>query len=309
MLRTGASLLALILFVPSVMADRASDASGTWQADTYRPAGTYRTLRGSTPDACAATCLEDDRCRAWSLKPPTFRTGPKCELKSVEGTAVSQTASLSGVVRLEEAEAPDAPADVPKAEITPSLPEPVIAPKPTPKPEREPEPVPAPPIPAPSAPPPAAVESPAPARSPESTISEPAPAATVKPDMTAPTVTPVRAFPPESTYEVLPEPQPAPQPRPAPAHQQQPPAPATVPADPDRPWPGLRGSDDTRMPLSAQTGGKPLPGLRRSERDYSIQEFGNLPGDFEDSAGIHGRLPIGHIDEVPEDDKEESDED
>ena len=91
----------LASFSMMVLASLPAAADGDGQVrenDTYRPAGTYATLRGSTPAACAAACESDAQCRAWSLTPPTFRAGPKCELKSVDGQPVERVAAVSGVL-------------------------------------------------------------------------------------------------------------------------------------------------------------------------------------------------------------------
>ena len=70
------------------------------ETDSYRVGQTYSSERARGLQACAQTCAEDQRCVAWSLTPPTFRVGPRCELKSSAGQAQARpgyTSGLSGV--------------------------------------------------------------------------------------------------------------------------------------------------------------------------------------------------------------------
>ena len=97
MLRSGASLLIFTAFVVSASAE----GTGPRDKDTYFTSSTYASLRGTTPDACEAVCENDQRCEAWSLTPPTFRAGPRCELKASAGKSVLRVAAVSGVVRLQ----------------------------------------------------------------------------------------------------------------------------------------------------------------------------------------------------------------
>ena len=66
---------------------------------TYNETVPYRSLRGTTPDACAASCEADNLCRAWTLTPPTFRQGPRCELKTAPDNIDRHPAAISGVDR------------------------------------------------------------------------------------------------------------------------------------------------------------------------------------------------------------------
>ena len=113
---------ACALIAPLANAETAQGEAPSREADTYRPSATYLVMRGSTPAACEAACLDDKRCRAWSLTPPTFRAGPKCELKSAAGDTVTKRAAVSGVVVVERSE-PDAARPASKAGP--------VAPKPT----------------------------------------------------------------------------------------------------------------------------------------------------------------------------------
>lgn len=219
MIRTGAFLFALLLPCMPASGDAANTGKGGHEADTYRPAGTYRSIRGSTPVACATACEQDMQCMAWSLTPPTFRAGPKCELKSVQGQAVARTAFVSGAM--------DAPV---RAETAAAAPHRTTEAR-------------------------------------EDMLQVPQPAAR-----------PQKPLSPIMLERAASQPEPA-----------------THPAEPDnadRPWPGLRRIDEPRIYTPPVTGTQPLPGRRvENVPSYSVQNLESMPQDFEDNAGLHGRLP------------------
>lgn len=72
-------------------------ADETVEADSYRIGQTYQSERASGLQACAAACAEDQRCVAWSMTPPTFRVGPRCELKSSAGQSQPRPGYMSGL--------------------------------------------------------------------------------------------------------------------------------------------------------------------------------------------------------------------
>ena len=234
MLRCGASLLMLFALSGPVCAEDA----GPYEKDTYLPAGTYASLRGTTADACEAACEAQARCEAWSLTPPTFRIGPRCELKSSAGKAVMQPAAISGVSRKSNQPQPvsmrQGPAPLPR-------PQPAI-----PGNRQQPEPM---------------------------TQVRPAPTERI---IQAPMDEIDAPQPTRSAIEPL-----ALRPQPEPT------------TGADRPWPGLR-----RQPQPAPEGEQPLP-FRRQQGvpAYSVQRVEPLPGDYEDNAGLEGRLPSGQDDQ------------
>ncbi|WP_018149600.1 PAN domain-containing protein [Henriciella marina] len=67
------------------------------EADSYRIGQTYQSERANGLQACAAACAEDQRCVAWSMTPPTFRVGPRCELKSSVGQRQPRPGYMSGL--------------------------------------------------------------------------------------------------------------------------------------------------------------------------------------------------------------------
>ena len=67
------------------------------ETDTYRVGHTYQSMRSSGLQACAAACADDQRCTAWSITPPTFRIGPRCELKSSAGQSQPRAGYVSGL--------------------------------------------------------------------------------------------------------------------------------------------------------------------------------------------------------------------
>ncbi|RIJ15924.1 hypothetical protein D1227_12555 [Henriciella mobilis] len=228
-IRTLASFSMLALAILPAAADGNGPAR---ERDTYRPAGTYATLRGSTPDACAATCESDAQCRAWSLTPPTFRAGPKCELKSVDGPPVERVAAISGIVKRSSA-----PVSVAYTPPPPSQPQAAEA---------------RPPVAQPAAP-------------------RPAPTGSIQQQ---------RMDEPDR--------------RPLPAQ------PASI-GDADRPWPGLRRSEESGTYTLPPEGTRPLPRRRQDGIPvYSVQHLETLPADYKDNAGLQGRLPSGQLPEEAE---------
>lgn len=277
--------------------------AAAYETDTYRVASPYQSLRGSTPEACAAACERDLACQAWTLTPPTFRIGPRCELKSSPGDARNQPGAVSGL---------STPVPHPAAATPPPEPAPPPAPA-EPKPAPAPVDVPLKPRPAPdalagapqAASPQASAAPPPPQqnvvrRTRERTIVETrtvpgeVPATPAPPAFEAPPATP--EAPATVTLEPLP-PVPTLRPRdPAPAPSVPTPTPVQPkPAPPRQPPPWV--SDAERPALPSPT--------ERGARTYSVQDIDLLPGDIEDSAGIAGRLPSGSG-EMAIDDEEES---
>ena len=74
---------------------------------------TYRSMRATSPAACEAACSEDERCTGWALTAPTFRIGPRCELRHAEPARPSAPAPVA------------APAPVDSQTSPPPEPEPV----------------------------------------------------------------------------------------------------------------------------------------------------------------------------------------
>ena len=261
--------------------------AAAYEPDTYRVASPYQSLRGSTPEACAAICERDPVCRAWTLTPPTFRIGPRCELKSSPGDARNQPGAISGLSTTVRQAAAAAPPPQPATPPAPAEPKPAPAPVDVPlKPRPAPDALAG--APQAASPPQQNVVR----RTRERTIVETrtvpgeAPATPAPPALEMPPATPE---PPAAvTLEPLP-PVPTLRPRdPATAPSVPTPAPTPTPVQPE-PAPPRQPprwvSDAERPPLPSPT--------ERSARTYSVQDIDLLPGDIEDSAGIAGRLPSG----------------
>ncbi len=90
------AFMALLAGLPG-LAMAAPDAAVQMEADTYRAANTYESMRSAGTQACAAACAGDQRCAAWTVTPPTFRLGPRCELKTSAGQSVSRPGYVSGL--------------------------------------------------------------------------------------------------------------------------------------------------------------------------------------------------------------------
>ncbi len=100
-------VLIAIVFLSAFGAHASSEDAGHTpiEMNIGRAGATYNTTRGSTPEACAATCATDNACKAWTLTPPTFRMGPRCELKLIAGQALTRIGATSGLIEdLPEAE-------------------------------------------------------------------------------------------------------------------------------------------------------------------------------------------------------------
>ncbi|MHA7898701.1 MAG: PAN domain-containing protein [Henriciella sp.] len=67
------------------------------ETDTYRFGDLYRSERGTTVEACAQMCQQDQVCAAWTLTPATFQIGPRCELKRTPGAASHRPGAVSGM--------------------------------------------------------------------------------------------------------------------------------------------------------------------------------------------------------------------
>lgn len=93
-MRCTITAFVLILCFNSPALARGDEAS--WQADTYRPGGTYASYRGTTAQDCHAICKAEAQCAAWSLTPATFRAGPRCELKGTAGDTSLWPGAVSG---------------------------------------------------------------------------------------------------------------------------------------------------------------------------------------------------------------------
>ncbi|WP_158085647.1 PAN domain-containing protein [Henriciella aquimarina] len=109
------TVLALpVLLSAAALAEEAGE-SASFEKNTARTGPAYSSVRGSTPDACASLCAEDSQCRAWTLTPPTFRIGPRCELHDTPGEVIAQPGAVSGRM---PSRAPDTAA----APVTPAAP-------------------------------------------------------------------------------------------------------------------------------------------------------------------------------------------
>lgn len=90
------AFIALLASMPG-LAMAAPDVGVHMEPDTYRAAETYQSMRAAGTQACAAACAEDRRCAAWTVTPPTFRLGPRCELKSSAGQSLARPGYVSGL--------------------------------------------------------------------------------------------------------------------------------------------------------------------------------------------------------------------
>lgn len=90
------AFIALLASMPG-LAMAAPDVGVHMEPDTYRAAETYQSMRAAGTQACAAACADDRRCAAWTVTPPTFRLGPRCELKSSAGQSLSRPGYVSGL--------------------------------------------------------------------------------------------------------------------------------------------------------------------------------------------------------------------
>lgn len=76
--------------------------------------------------------------------------------------------------------------------------------------------------------------------------------------------------------------------------------PASI-GDADRPWPGLRRSEESGTYTLPPEGTRPLPRRRQDGIPvYSVQHLETLPADYKDNAGLQGRLPSGQLPEEAE---------
>lgn len=65
-----------------------------------RPGSTYSTIpmTENKPERCAARCLNDSACWAYTFAPPGVGTGPKCYLKNTFAAKVDKAGYTSGLV-------------------------------------------------------------------------------------------------------------------------------------------------------------------------------------------------------------------
>ncbi|MEM9738694.1 MAG: PAN domain-containing protein [Pseudomonadota bacterium] len=67
------------------------------ETDTYRFGGTFARIAAETPAVCAALCVEDNRCEAWSHSPALIGSSAQCELKRTQGRAENRPGFTSGI--------------------------------------------------------------------------------------------------------------------------------------------------------------------------------------------------------------------
>ncbi|MEN0078166.1 MAG: PAN domain-containing protein [Pseudomonadota bacterium] len=67
------------------------------QANTYRFGGTFERTFQTSPEACAAQCMAQAACQAWSHVPAQGDTAAFCELKTALGHAETRAGFTSGV--------------------------------------------------------------------------------------------------------------------------------------------------------------------------------------------------------------------
>ncbi|WP_084418138.1 PAN domain-containing protein [Henriciella litoralis] len=94
MQRLIAAFASAMLFAPAALGDA---GLASIERDTYRSAETYQSLRATSAESCAASCAADGRCMSWSMTPPTFRVGPRCEMKSSVGQSYPRPGHVSGL--------------------------------------------------------------------------------------------------------------------------------------------------------------------------------------------------------------------
>ncbi|MEL6569674.1 MAG: PAN domain-containing protein [Pseudomonadota bacterium] len=97
--RTSRPLLTVAAAVAAFTCVGTASAQGenSAEVDTYRFGGTFARIAASTPAVCAALCVEDNRCEAWSHSPPMIDARPQCELKRTQGRAENRPGFTSGI--------------------------------------------------------------------------------------------------------------------------------------------------------------------------------------------------------------------
>ena len=91
-------LLAAAVFAAPAFAEKPTpDPVVTVEDNTYRFGDLYRSVRGTSVEACASMCTRDSACASWSLIPATFSLGPRCELKATPGKASHRPGAVSGM--------------------------------------------------------------------------------------------------------------------------------------------------------------------------------------------------------------------
>ena len=90
-------LAAAMLASPAIAEKPTTETKISFEADTYRFGDLYRSERGTTAEACAQMCNQDNMCAAWTLTPATFQIGPRCELKRTPGAASHRPGAASGM--------------------------------------------------------------------------------------------------------------------------------------------------------------------------------------------------------------------
>lgn len=215
---------------------------------------TYYSQRGTSPAACEAKCAEDPNCAGWTLSLPTFRMGPRCELKQAAGSRPALSAPSPRRVETPLPAPMKEPVNISQSAKTP----PVAAAPPQPEPVEPKRPIPAPPR--------------------RSEPTAPTQPANVQPRTKPPAPPPLIARPsvveaPLARREAASIPAPAPTP---------------IPEQDKPPLPSLGGRVDLApLPALGQDDRPPLPRRRLNEgAGYSVQNLEQLPGDREATAGF-----------------------
>jgi hypothetical protein len=77
-----------------VSAAVAQEGSATREVGVTRPGGTYATLPGADPNACAQACARDGLCMSWTV---IADVQPRCELKAVIPHPIEDSLAISGL--------------------------------------------------------------------------------------------------------------------------------------------------------------------------------------------------------------------
>ena len=125
-------LVALLAAASPALAEMGGVSEGLQVSLPGEDPATYRSLRGTSPEACASACSEDDWCTGWTLTAPTFRIGPRCELKHVEPTPAAVASTPPPHPSADPVPATAAPDRKAVPEVPPATPAPRPAPRPVP---------------------------------------------------------------------------------------------------------------------------------------------------------------------------------
>ncbi len=85
-----------------------AEAAETYQSEpnTYRSGGAFMSVPDREPDACAALCESDYRCKAWVYIPAGWTSQSRCDMKTFLGAAEPRPGFHSGVSTKLQPESP-----------------------------------------------------------------------------------------------------------------------------------------------------------------------------------------------------------